>query len=353
MAETEFERAMAYSNAALGYLQRGEVPAYPQFYELFYTYATGSNSALNERINELFLNEESISFVESAEALYNEFMRSKSVDERMAQVSSKISSNIDAVHDAITDATKNAETYSGSLSHAEDLFSHDLDPKKMQEAVRVLLTQTQSMRDSNKLLESKLEDSRSDINMLQKDLELVQRETMTDALTKISNRKCFDSELERALTESKETNQPLTLAMIDIDHFKKFNDTYGHQVGDQVLRLVAMTLRAHTKGKDLAARYGGEEFALILPDTDIHGAQMLAEKIRAAIEGKQLTRKSTNEKLGRVTASFGLATYRSEDSVSSLIERADKAMYSAKDNGRNQVVSEFDKVAQLASKSAA
>lgn len=352
MAETEFERAMAYSNAALGYLQRGEVPAYPQFYELFYTYATGSNSELNERINELFLNEP-LSFVDAAEALYNEFMRSKSVDEHMAQVSSKISSNIDAVHDAISSASKSAETYSGSLTQAESVFSNDLDPKKMQDAVRILLAQTQTMRESNKQLESKLEDSRTDINILRKDLEEVQRESMTDALTKVSNRKCFDIEIERAIGEAKELGHPVTLAIIDIDHFKKFNDTYGHQVGDQVLRLVAMTLRAHTKGQDLAARYGGEEFALILPDTDIHGAQMLAEKIRAAIEAKQLTRKSTNEKLGRVTASFGLAILRPNDSPVSLVERADQAMYAAKENGRNQVATEFDKIARLKQSSAA
>ncbi len=101
--------------------------------------------------------------------------------------------------------------------------------------------------------------------------------------------------------------------LLDIDHFKKFNDTWGHQTGDQVLRLVAMTLKSNIKGKDIAARYGGEEFAAILPETDLEGAVIVADNIRKAIQAKELLKRSTNEKLGRMTASFGVAMYRPGD----------------------------------------
>ena len=101
--------------------------------------------------------------------------------------------------------------------------------------------------------------------------------------------------------------------LLDIDHFKRFNDTWGHQTGDQVLRLVAMTLKSNIKGKDMAARYGGEEFAAILPETDLEGAMIVADNIRKAVQAKELLKRSTNEKLGRITASFGVAMYQPGD----------------------------------------
>ena len=137
-------------------------------------------------------------------------------------------------------------------------------------------------------------------------------------------------------------NSPLCLMLLDIDHFKNFNDTYGHQTGDQVLRLVAMTLKSNIKGKDLAARYGGEEFVAILPETDLEGAIIVADNIRKAIQAKELLKRSTNEKLGRITASFGVAVFRPADTASTLIERADRCLYAAKHAGRNRVVSEID-----------
>jgi diguanylate cyclase len=119
-----------------------------------------------------------------------------------------------------------------------------------------------------------------------------------------------------------------------------FNDTWGHQTGDQVLRLVAMTLKSNIKGKDIAARYGGEEFAAVLPSTDLEGAVIVADNIRKAIQAKELLKRSTNEKLGRITASFGVALFRRGDTSASLIERADRCLYAAKHAGRNRVLSE-------------
>jgi diguanylate cyclase len=109
-----------------------------------------------------------------------------------------------------------------------------------------------------------------------------------------------------------------------------------------VLRLVAMTLKSNIKGKDLVARYGGEEFAAILPATDLDGALILAENIRKAVQSKELLKRSTNEKLGRITASFGVALYRGGESPSSLIERADRCLYAAKRAGRNRVFVETE-----------
>jgi diguanylate cyclase len=198
------------------------------------------------------------------------------------------------------------------------------------------------MQDANVQLEQKLEASRDDIAGLQRDLDEVRRESMLDPLTKIFNRKSFDEGMLKSFADAGENGKPLCLMLLDIDHFKRFNDTWGHQTGDQVLRLVAMTLKSNIKGKDMAARYGGEEFAAILPETDLEGAMIVADNIRKAVQAKELLKRSTNEKLGRITASFGVAAYRPGDSPSSLIERADRCLYAAKHAGRNRVFSETE-----------
>src|ERR1700682_3701092 len=130
--------------------------------------------------------------------------------------------------------------------------------------------------------------------------------------------------------------------LTDIDHFKKFNDSYGHLTGDQVLRLVAISAKQNVKGQHSAARYGGEEFAIVLPNTVLRSAITVADHIRRAVMTKELMKRSTGEHLGRVTISVGVATLQNTDTVQSLIERADSCLYAAKRNGRNRVISEAD-----------
>lgn len=134
----------------------------------------------------------------------------------------------------------------------------------------------------------------------------------------------------------------MSLMLTDIDHFKTFNDNFGHLTGDQVLRLVAMSVKHNVKGKDTTARYGGEEFAVILPNTILRAAVTVAEHIRRAVMAKELMKRSTGEHLGRMTISIGVATLRKGDTGQSLIERADTCLYAAKRHGRNRVICETD-----------
>jgi diguanylate cyclase len=130
--------------------------------------------------------------------------------------------------------------------------------------------------------------------------------------------------------------------LTDIDHFKKFNDTYGHQTGDQVLRLVALAVKQNVKGHDVACRYGGEEFAVLLPHTSLRQAVTVAEHIRRAVLTKELVKRSTGENLGRITISIGVSSFVAQDTVQSMIARADAALYAAKAAGRNLVRCESD-----------
>ncbi len=338
MSEQEFKRTLGYATLAIDLLKRAQIPPYPQFYELLYTYATGVNPTLNARINAIF--RDGGPSIDLAETLYNEFLKAHDVNERISSVSERMSQRISAVHDAIDTAMLSANTYSGSLESATGDLENGLTVEQMHEMTRRLLVETRRMQDINHLLEKKLEASREDIAGLQRDIDEVRRESMLDPLTKIFNRKYFDDGLMNAISEAEDNGQPLCLLLVDIDHFKRFNDTYGHQTGDQVLRLVAMTLKSNIKGKDVVARYGGEEFAAILPSTDLDGAVILADNIRRAIQAKELLKRSTNEKLGRITASFGVAVYQPGDMPSSLIERADRCLYAAKHAGRNRVFDE-------------
>ncbi|MDR3472061.1 MAG: diguanylate cyclase [Devosia sp.] len=340
MSKQEFKRALGYATLAIDLLKRCSIPPYPQFYELLYTYATGVNPALNARVNAIFRDGDPN--IDMAEALYNEFLRASDVSERISSVSERMSARIADVHQAIDSAMLNANAYSNTLQATRANLEADVTAGALREMSTRLLIETRQMQDTNRRLEEKLAASREDIASLQRNLDEVRRESMLDPLTKIYNRKSFDEGLLRLIAEADASGHPLALLLLDIDHFKSFNDSYGHQTGDQVLRLVAMTLKSNMKGKDVVARYGGEEFAAVLPSTDLDGATILADNIRKAIQAKELLKRSTNEKLGRITASVGVAVYRKGETPTVLIERADRCLYAAKHAGRNRVVAETD-----------
>ncbi|WP_158625990.1 GGDEF domain-containing protein [Arsenicitalea aurantiaca] len=338
LSDQEFKRALGYANAAIELLKRSGIAPYPQFYELFYTYATGVNPSLNQRINALL--RDGTATLDIAETLYNEFLRSHDASARISSVSERMSARIGAVHAAINSVMSTAEGYSGSLRTASSDLGGDVSAELLRDLVARLLEETMRMQQANGELEDKLTASQEDMAELQRDLDEVRRESMLDPLTKIFNRKYFDEGLIGAIEDAREFETPLCLLLVDIDHFKRFNDTWGHQTGDQVLRLVAMTLKSNVKGRDIVARYGGEEFAAILPRTDLAGAVTVAENIRKAVQAKELLKRSTNETLGRITASLGVALLLPEDNAASLIERADRCLYAAKNAGRNRVIGE-------------
>nr|MBA2339827.1 sensor domain-containing diguanylate cyclase [Pyrinomonadaceae bacterium] len=160
----------------------------------------------------------------------------------------------------------------------------------------------------------------------------MQQQALTDGLTGCVNRRSFEMQLERDIHLATRMRQPVSLIMIDIDHFKRVNDTYGHDAGDGALRELAAIMREELRGVDTAARYGGEEFAIILPQASIEGALIVAERLRARIEVADVPG------VGRITASLGVATFPLHvTSRDQLVTTTDKALYSAKNSGRNRV----------------
>lgn len=188
------------------------------------------------------------------------------------------------------------------------------------------------MLEANEKLQTRLEEAEQKIQSQAEELRTHETEARTDSLTKLANRRAFDQSIEFNLQKFRKERVPFSMILLDVDHFKKFNDTHGHQAGDEVLRVVGRTLKNVVKKTDAPCRYGGEEFAIVLPCTNAAQGRIAAERVRTAIEaavvpfeGKNLT----------VTASIGLAEVATGEQANQLIRRADDAVYAAKDNGRN------------------
>jgi diguanylate cyclase len=337
----EHERTMAYAEVALGQIKSLRHTAVPRNYEIWYVYAAGFNAPLNKIINETLARNGKLSEAD-LEQIYETYISQIKTTDRIDKVGARVIGEIDDVMTLINDALGMSSNYDNSLSGATQRLEVANNRDQVKAIVEILVHSTREMRETNKALEERLTLSKTEINNLQQSLEAIRTESLTDPLTGIGNRKHFDRSIETALQMAHASGEPLSLLMFDIDHFKSFNDSYGHLVGDQVLRLVGMSLRQTIKGQDVTARYGGEEFAVILPNTAIRPALTVADHIRRAVMAKELKKKSTGEILGRVTISVGVSTLRPTDDTDSLIERADACLYIAKRSGRNRVICEVD-----------
>ncbi len=351
MPRDEHERTIAFAEIALGQIRALGQSASPRNYEIWYNYATGYNPELNRIINQTLEEKGSLADAD-IEQIFSSFIAPGRVSDRIDAVNGRMLDEVAQVIETITSAAGTATTYSQNLADAKQRLSGVPDGEGLRSIVERLVAGTREMEANNRKLETGLSASKREIEQLQHSLQAVQTESMTDPLTTLANRKFFDHSLARALTDATHGNESLSLLMCDVDHFKNFNDTYGHLTGDQVLRLVAQSVKNNVKGKDVAARYGGEEFVVALPNTTLQSAITVAEHIRRAVMTKELVKRSTGEKLGRVTISIGAAALHPNDTALTLIERADQCLYAAKRSGRNRVICETDPEADGALKAA-
>lgn len=334
-------RSVELGEKALGYIKYNQTSATPDGYELWFNFASGMKPELNERIKTLLSDNPRIS-QEQLDDIYAQYFLGGEVDQRMEEISNQVSVELNDIIDMVGNSLANTESYSESL----EVFTSELADIKDEGSLRMMISSmaaaTFEMAKNSKELETNLARSKDQIDQLNSSIETIRAETMTDALTGIANRKKFDCTMDRETENTRSSGENLCLLLCDIDFFKKFNDTHGHQTGDQVLRLVAGILNSNVKGRDLAARYGGEEFAVILPNTSLIDASIVADQIRRAVAMKELVKKSTGEKLGRITLSIGVATLHDNDTIETIIDRADKCLYAAKDAGRNNVQTEIN-----------
>lgn len=317
-------------------IERDHLPPTPNMYELWYVYYASLNADVTRAIDVLIKNDVELT-AEKCIEIHSRFLSDIEAQKVVQRAGDLVKTTIEDVSGIVTGVKTTTSDYAGSMEDVSTQLQKAESKEDMEKIVAQMMAQTQKMVEENKTLESKLNDSSTAMQSLQEEIETVRKEAMTDGLTGLPNRKRFDMEMDRQFKIAKDEEKDLSLLVMDIDFFKSFNDTHGHQVGDQVLRLVARTLHDTVKGKDLPARYGGEEFCVILPDTDLRGAEIVGNAIREAVASKEMMNRSTGEKLGRVTISAGAGQWDGNEKPAKLIERADAALYQAKNNGRNRV----------------
>jgi len=332
-------RAAEFAKKALDVLKANDVPANPQNFSIWYEYEAGRNPALVNFIDRA--REKGLKLTPaSCREIYDRFftMQSGNPD----GWSTRIQKAANQIIESLENAGQHTENYEAALHDFSGNIQSAADISDLHRAVKDIITETKSVDGQIRSLQSKVEESHGEIVQLREELVATRREAMTDALTGLANRKSFDEALVTLTEQAREESEPLSLVLGDIDHFKRFNDTFGHQIGDQVLRLVGMTLNEGTKGADIAARYGGEEFALILPNTYLRGGVALAENLRRTLSNRKLARKGSTKSFGAITMSFGVTEYLSGEPLEALVGRADQLLYQAKQDGRNRVVGSMD-----------
>lgn len=312
--------------------------ASPRTYAVWYSYVAGDLPLLNDAIKRLTTENGCLSEAD-IDTLHDNYLDAQRLANSADEISRTVLAEIAAVTETLDLSLGSTTQYGESLRRmCQDLTEGALNRARLGEIVSRLVSTTREVTADNRTLEARMRESRGEIEALREKLEATRIESLTDPLTGLSNRKHFEETIKSVLEEATVRGAPMSLIVLDIDFFKRFNDLYGHLTGDQVLRLVAITMRETAGKQSMLARFGGEEFGIVLPGADRLAALQVAEKVRTNVMGRELVKRSTGESLGKVTVSLGIAVRRPGDTPASLLERADLCMFAAKRAGRNRTL---------------
>lgn len=327
----------AVARSAVALMETHRLEPTPQTYEVVMCHLMQANPAVSADIDRLLaegsLNDEAVI------ALYEEHFSELRLTAHVVEAGERIGRELQGALQSLEEAEQRTIAYGETLEGASTALERESDPRQVRVMVDGLLVATRQMEEHSRDLERQLTETSSEVSNLRAALDQARQEAMTDALTAVANRKAFDLELARLVSIAEAGGPSFSVALVDIDHFKRVNDVWGHQTGDQVIRFVASVLQKVAGQDRMVARYGGEEFAVLLPEVTVSRAVMLCEDARRLVEGKKLVRRSTNEELGQITISSGVTAFGPGERARSVVERADVALYESKRNGRNQVTS--------------
>lgn len=324
--------AAALLKQAIPLMVRHNIPPNPVHYALWYTYSKGLEPELNRHLDRVVKDFDSFP-PESASKLFRDYIIRDELEDARAGQQQAINL-VDDMERDVSRSVKGSLNFQASLEHCLEMLEEPVN-KGLPTLLSELQQSTQLMQDQQELFLSQLHAAQNEIKSLRDKLERTQLAATLDGLTQVLNRNTFTRLLEQALSNAP---QGVALVMLDIDHFKQFNDQYGHPLGDRVLQHVGQVLRNSLPPHAMAARYGGEEFCVILQEcTDLTSAHAFAEQLRLKIQSLRIKARGTDKVLNTITASFGVALAKTGDNLESLLTRADDALYQAKRNGRNQV----------------
>jgi diguanylate cyclase len=318
--------------AVLGLLERAKVPPLPVFYRLLFDYVAGVKGLMSGRIGDILADRST----PAGDRLYAEFVAPYENSETLDRTLGQMVSRLATLDQLIGESARATADHSRSLAEAGGHFGATrLDPALLREWVGRLERNQQVMRRANLALVEELAEAHRELAQTQAEIGRSREGALRDPLTGIANRAGLDLALTRLTAQA--PDEPLCVAVLDVDHFKSLNDGYGHPVGDQVLLVVTRALLASVRATDIVGRSGGDEFVIILAGTPLDIAHNVADGIRAAVAASDLTAALGTGILGGITASIGIAGYTPGESLARLFDRADRCLYRAKQNGRNRV----------------
>jgi diguanylate cyclase len=336
------EETASIVRLVLPLMSKNGIPITPKNYTTWYYYVSGKNKELQEAIDTII--DEGNPFSEKTnEMLYQRFFVSK-YEISLNEIRENLQETLLVIVGELAEVSGQTKKYESTALKSVDKLSENMSVRDIKAVLNEVIVATREVRTSGEITQQRLKETTETMKVLQEDFKQAKTELLIDFLTGVLNRKGFDETLARTV---RETSDFLCLLIIDIDHFKKFNDVHGHIVGDEVLRFVAKNIQKLIRGNDYVARFGGEEFTVILPKTPLLGAMTVAENIRVSFAKLKLERKGKSEQLGTITVSIGVAQYRSGESTETLVKRADQALYFAKNAGRNRVATESEVANQI------
>ncbi|HEY4881584.1 MAG TPA: GGDEF domain-containing protein [Steroidobacteraceae bacterium] len=313
-------------------MARHSAAFHPLSYSVWYEYVAGTNPALRAALDARLAQAAPLTD-RDIEVLFDAHVAMRDIDSS-ARMRAEIARMIENVDGVAVEAGQEVQQYGNELDGYRERLRDDIGKDSLNQVVSALIGETTRVRVKTGVYHEHLKKSSEEVERLRGELELVQGLALTDPLTGLLNRRGLDHEIERI---SHGSLQGCTLLIMDIDHFKAINDAHGHLLGDKVIIAVANVLRACTGERGPIARIGGEEFAVLLSHTSSAGGVELAERIRAAVEQGKIRRADTDESIGNVTVSLGLATCGDNEQFEAMIARADRALYQSKAAGRNRV----------------
>lgn len=329
------ERSEEYLRSALGLMSKHQAAFNPITYAVWYEYASGANAALNREIDSITGAGNKLD--EAATRRLHQAYIAELDEQTAVRLNTQFQHLLSEISESAARTGVDADQFGARLEQWGRVLGDDLSAPALRERVTGVLRDTRGMHSSITTLTQRLEASQSEIARLKQEVTRAREEAMIDGLTGLLNRKAFDEKIHALLSAEQKRSTPLCLIMVDIDHFKGVNDTFGHVFGDRVIRTVSEAMKATVKGQDIVARYGGEEFALLLPETPLSGAQIVAERLRDNVANSRTRRFNSEELVSGITISSGIAAHRAGESVTTFVERADVALYASKSQGRNCV----------------